>query len=194
MTLPMNTPVSLDVDQAHGRIGELTVIDVRTPGEYASGHVPGALNVPLDRLHRALPVLGNARTELLVVCASGARSANACALLAEHGVPAATLTGGTGAWARRGHELHRPAGRTRAGWSMERQVRFAAGTVVLTGLGLGLLHPAWQLLSAGVAGGLVFSALTDTCGMGALLARLPHNRPRPADLDATLAALEARVS
>jgi hypothetical protein len=63
---------------------------------------------------------------------------------------------------------------------------------VLTGLGLGLLHPAWQLVAAGIAGGLVFSALTDTCGMAALLARLPHNRPRPADLDATLAALRAR--
>ncbi|MEU0430832.1 rhodanese-like domain-containing protein [Streptomyces sp. NPDC006290] len=194
MTLPVNAPLSLDVDQAHDRLTELTVIDVRTPGEYASGHLPGALNIPLDRLHRALSVLGDARPELLVVCASGARSANACALLAEHGVPAATLTGGTSAWAERGHELHRPAGSTRAGWSMERQVRFTAGAVVLTGLGLGLLHPAWQLLSAGVAGGLVLSALTGTCGMAALLAGLPHNRPRPADLDATLAALGERVA
>ncbi|MFE1290005.1 rhodanese-like domain-containing protein [Streptomyces sp. NPDC058751] len=190
----MNTPVSLDVDQARDRLAELTVIDVRTPGEYASGHLPGALNVPLDRLRRALPVLGRTRAGLLMVCASGNRSASACALLAEHGVTAATLTGGTGAWAERGHELHRPATTVRAGWSMERQVRFTAGTVVLTGLGLGLLHPAWQLLSAGVAGGLVFSALTNTCGMAALLSRLPHNRPRPADLDATLAALEERVS
>ncbi|MFB7243541.1 transporter [Streptomyces populi] len=190
----MNTSVSLDVDQAHGRLGELTVIDVRTPGEYASGHLPGALNIPLDRLDRALPVLAGARAELLLVCRSGARSANGCALLAGHGVPAATLTGGTGAWAERGHELHRPSGTTRAGWAMERQVRLTAGTVVLAGLGLGLLHPAWQLLSAGIAGGLVFSALTDTCGMAALLSKLPHNRPRAADLDATLAALEERVS
>lgn len=75
---------------------------------------------------------------------------------------------------------------------MERQVRFTAGAAVLTGLGLGLLHPAWQLVSAGIAGGLVFSALTDTCGMAALLARLLHNRPRPADLDATPAALRGR--
>ncbi|MER5469860.1 rhodanese-like domain-containing protein [Streptomyces sp. NPDC002935] len=190
----MNTPFALDVDQARGRLTELTVIDVRTPGEYASGHLPGALNIPLDGLHRALAVLGDARPELLVVCASGNRSAKACALLAEHGVRAATLTGGTSAWAERGHELHRPVTSTRATWSMERQVRFTAGTVVLAGLGLGLLHPAWQLLSAAVAGGLVFSAVTDTCGMAALLAGLPHNRPRPADLDATLAALGERVS
>jgi rhodanese-related sulfurtransferase len=185
---------SLDVGQARGRLAELTVIDVRTPGEYASGHLPGALNIPLDRLPRALSVLGDARPELLLVCASGKRSADACALLAEHGVPAATLTGGTDAWAEHGHELHRPAGSARAGWSMERQVRFTAGAVVLTGLGLGLRRPAWRLLPAGVAGGLVLSALTDTCGMAALLSRLPHNRPRAVDLDATLAALGERLS
>lgn len=209
MTLRMNSPASpaspaspvspvaiasLDVGQARGRLAELTVIDVRTPGEYASGHLPGALNIPLDRLPRALSVLGDARPELLLVCASGKRSADACALLAEHGVPAATLTGGTDAWAEHGHELHRPAGSTRAGWSMERQVRFTAGAVVLTGLGLGLRRPAWRLLPAGVAGGLVLSALTDTCGMAALLSRLPHNRPRAVDLDATLAALGERLS
>lgn len=71
---------------------------------------------------------------------------------------------------------------------MERQGRFTAGALVLAGLGLGLLHPAWLSLSAGVAGGLVVSALTDTCGMASLPSKLPHNRPRPADLAATLAA------
>lgn len=74
---------------------------------------------------------------------------------------------------------------------MERQVRFTAGTVVLAGLGLGLLHPARQLLCAGIAGGLVFSALTNTCGMATLSAKLPHNRTRATDLDTTLAALTA---
>ena len=54
------------------------------------------------------------------------------------------------------------------------------------------LHPVGQLLSAGVAGGLVFSALSNTCGMAALLSKLPHNRPRAADLDATLDALARR--
>lgn len=72
---------------------------------------------------------------------------------------------------------------------MERQVRFTVGALVLVGLALGLLHPAWQLLSAGIA--LVFSALTDTCGMAALLAKLPHNRLRATDLDTTLTTLAA---
>ncbi|WP_369031063.1 rhodanese-like domain-containing protein [Streptomyces adonidis] len=190
----MTTPVALDTDQARSRLPQLTVIDVRTPGEYASGHLPGALNIPLDHVRRALPVLKEAaeQGELLVVCASGARSESACAVLTENGVPAMTLTGGTQGWRDGGHELHHPATKTRAVWSMERQVRFTAGTIVLAGLGLGLLHPAWQLLSAGVAGGLVFSAVSNTCGMAYLLARLPHNLPRPADLDATLTALAQR--
>jgi hypothetical protein len=66
---------------------------------------------------------------------------------------------------------------------MERQVRFTAGALVLLGLVLGLLvHPAFQLLSAAIAGGLVFSALTDTCGMAVVLGRLPFNRRGPAPL------------
>ncbi|MGI5380278.1 rhodanese-like domain-containing protein [Streptomyces sp. CA-251387] len=189
---PPVEPLALDADEARTRLPRLTVIDVRTPGEYAAGHLPDALNIPLDRLDSALPVLRQLPGELLVVCASGARSERACRSLAEHGIRAMTLTGGTQGWAGRGHELRRPAPGKRAVWAMERQVRFAAGAIVLVGLALGLLHPAWQLLSAGIAGGLVFSALTDTCGMAALLSKLPYNRSHPADLEATLAALAER--
>ncbi|WP_328869534.1 rhodanese-like domain-containing protein [Streptomyces sp. NBC_00287] len=190
MTAPL-TPVTLTPGQAHARLAEFTVIDVRTPGEYASGHLPGALNLPLDRLRGALPELRQA-PELLVVCASGARSENACRILAAEGIPAATLAGGTAAWAAEGNALQHPEA-ARTVWGMERQVRFTAGALVLLGLLLGvLIHPAFQLLAAGIAGGLVFSALTNTCGMAAVLARLPHNRPRTADLNATLAALRER--
>lgn len=192
-------PSALGPDQARDRLHAFTVVDVRTPGEYASGHLPGAVNVPLDHVRRALPDLRHAadRGDLLVVCASGARSEAAHKLLAEQGIPAATLTGGTGAWAAAGHELHHPAQgtacRTRAAWGMERQVRFTAGTLVLLGLLLGVLvHPAFLFVSAAVAGGLVFSALTDTCGMAFVLAKLPHNRPRRADLETALAALRGR--
>ncbi|WP_046729444.1 rhodanese-like domain-containing protein [Streptomyces humi] len=189
-------PVALRTDQARTRLHELTVIDVRTSAEYATGHLPGAVNIPLDHIRRALPEIRHAaeRGDVLVVCASGARSENACKLLAEQGITTATLAGGTGAWAAEGHDLHTPpACENRAGWSMERQVRFTAGTLVLLGLVLGpLVHPALLLISAGIAGGLVYSALTNTCGMAAVLGRLPYNRPRAADLDATLTALRSR--
>ncbi|MFI8890301.1 rhodanese-like domain-containing protein [Streptomyces paradoxus] len=191
----MTTPTALATDEARTRLHELTVIDVRTPGEYAGGHLPGALNIPLDQIQRALPDIRHAtdRGDVLVVCASGARSENACKILADNGITAATLSGGTGAWADDGHELHRPQGASRVTWGMERQVRLTAGAIVLLGLLLALVvHPAFQLISAGIAAGLVFSALTNTCGMAAILAKLPHNRPRAADLDNTLAALRNR--
>ncbi|MER7398950.1 rhodanese-like domain-containing protein [Streptomyces sp. NPDC000151] len=191
MTTISTTPTALTADQAHARLGELTVIDVRTPGEYGSGHLPGAYNIPLDRLGEAVPALRNAaaRDDLLMVCASGNRSAQACAALAEQGVPAATLTGGTNGWVQHGFDVARPEG-GHAVWAMERQVRLAAGSLVLTGLLAGRRWPAARLLSAGIAGGLVFSAVTDTCGMARVLSKLPHNRAGATDLSATLAALK----
>lgn len=187
----MTTPEAVHPQQAADRLGDYTIVDVRTPGEYAAGHLPGAHNVPLDQLDRALPTLRQAAEggNLLMVCASGNRSGQACTTLAEHGVDAVTLTGGTTGWAQRGLDIHHPTG-GRTAWAMDRQVRLTAGSLVLLGLMLALLiHPAFQLLSAGIAAGLVFSAVTDTCGMAAVLAKLPHNRPRSADLDATLTAL-----
>ncbi|WP_327419023.1 rhodanese-like domain-containing protein [Streptomyces sp. NBC_01233] len=140
---------------------------------------PTAANIPLDRIGRALPELRQAagRKALLLVCSSGARSDDAAATLASHGIPASSLSGGTTAWAAEGHGLQYPAGRPRAVRAMERQVRFTAGAIVLLGLALGLfVHPAFQLLSAGIAAGLVFCALTNTCGMAVVLGRPPFNQ------------------
>lgn len=60
--------------------------------------------------------------------------------------------------------------------SLERQVRIAAGTLVLVGIGLSWVHPGFLGLSAFVGAGLVFAGITDTCGMGLMLARMPWNR------------------
>lgn len=176
-----SSPALLDVSQVHARHSEFRIVDVRTPGEYASGHLPGALNIPLDRIGRSLPELRQAAEDkaLLLVCASGTRSQNAVRTLAGHGISATSLTGGTASWSAHGHPLDHPAEGPRRVWAMERQVRLTAGAIVLLGLLLGLLvHPAFQLLSAGIAGGLVFSALTDTCAMAVVLGRLPFNRRR----------------
>ncbi|QHY94425.1 Inner membrane protein YgaP [Streptomyces sp. S4.7] len=186
----MNTPTALIPAQAAARLDDYTVIDVRTPGEYASGHLPGAHNIPLAHLHTALPALKAAATRgnLLMVCASGNRSTTACTQLAAADIPATTLTGGTTAWTTEGHTVHRPAS-AQAPWPMERQVRLAAGSLVVLGLAAGTRwHPA-RWLSAAIGTGLVFSAATDTCGMAAALAKLPHNQPRTTDLDATLRTL-----
>ncbi|MFE2014974.1 rhodanese-like domain-containing protein [Streptomyces sp. NPDC059491] len=181
----MSIPRTLTIDEAEARLSEWGVVDVRTPGEFASGRLPGAVNVPLDRIEDSVAALRETAADrpLLLVCASGPRSEKAAAALAVHGVAAVSLTGGTRGWSAAGHGLEYPAGRVRAVWGMERQVRFAAGSLVLLGLVLGVLvHPAFALLSAGIAGGLVFSALTDTCGMAAVLGRLPFNRRGAAPL------------
>ncbi|MGD3112223.1 rhodanese-like domain-containing protein [Streptomyces sp. YGL11-2] len=186
----MSTTTAVHPAQAAERLSTYTVIDVRTPGEYAAGHLPGAHNIPLDHLATALPALktASARGELLMICASGNRSATACEQLAAADIPATTLTGGTTAWAAQGHSLHRDTA-AKAAWPMERQVRLAAGSLVLAGLALGTRYRPARWLSAAVGSGLVFSAATNTCGMASLLARLPHNQPRTTDLNTTLDAL-----
>ncbi|MFK3728824.1 rhodanese-like domain-containing protein [Streptomyces sp. NPDC088090] len=175
----MTVPRAIEAAEAQQRLGELTVVDVRTPGEFSTGHLPDARNVPVDRLASSVPELRQAaeRAPLLVVCASGGRSDRAVGELAAHGIAASGLTGGTRAWVAAGYRLHRPAGPVRAVWAMERQVRLAAGGIVLLGVLLGLLvHPAFPLLSGAIGAGLVLSAVTDTCGLAALLGRLPVNR------------------
>ncbi|MFJ8622166.1 rhodanese-like domain-containing protein [Kitasatospora sp. NPDC093550] len=186
----MTTP--LTVEQLRPRLGQLTLIDVRSPGEYAAGHIPGAVNIPLDQLDRALPTLRGVaeQNELAVVCAAGPRAENACRQLAAAGIPTLTLTGGTHAWSGAGQPLDRAAG-ARTVWALDRQVRFVAGVFVLAGLLLGLALPGLRWVSAAVGAGLAVSALTNTCAMGTALARLPFNRPRPGapTLDDTLATL-----
>ncbi|MEV5597455.1 rhodanese-like domain-containing protein [Streptomyces sp. NPDC052496] len=191
----MITHAAVHPGQAVDRLSAYTVVDVRTPGEYAAGHLPGAHNIPLDHLATALPALkaAAARGELLMVCASGNRSATACEQLAAADVPATTLTGGTAAWTAQGYPVERAANSgARTVWPMERQVRLAAGSLVVAGLALGARYRQARWLSAAIGGGLVFSAVTDTCGMASVLARFPHNRPRAADFDATLASLGGR--
>lgn len=73
------------------------VIDVREPYEYLSGHVPGARLLPLDFLPRSAGELPTGQP-VYVICASGNRSLTAAWWLADAGVDARSVAGGTGAW------------------------------------------------------------------------------------------------
>ncbi|MEU0446863.1 rhodanese-like domain-containing protein [Streptomyces tendae] len=194
MITPAAITTTLTTGQAAARLTEFTVVDVRSPGEYTGGHLPGAHNVPLERLDEAADALtaAAARGPLLLVCASGNRSAKGCARLAVRNVAAATLDGGTNAWAAAGHPVERPAG-ARTPWPMDRQVRLAAGTLVAAGFAAGRFWRPAHWLSGAIGAGLVFSGVTNTCGMAAVLARLPHNRPTGdvASFEETLARLAA---
>jgi rhodanese-related sulfurtransferase len=80
------------------------VIDVREPGEYVSGHVPGARLTPLGRLADHLGDLPRDRC-VYVICASGKRSKAAADLLVRAGVDAISVAGGTGGWQRAGNPV-----------------------------------------------------------------------------------------
>lgn len=168
---------TIDVSTAHERRqeGRARLVDVRSPAEYEGMHIPGAYNVPLDRIEEYADELGRTDAEnLVLVCRSGNRAEEAREALAANGVPEArVLDGGITAWREEGREIEE--GRKR--WSIERQVRFTAGFLVVGGAALGgLVSEAFYGLSAFVGAGLMFAALTDTCAMGLLIARMPHNQ------------------
>lgn len=149
------------------------LIDVRTPAEFREVHVPFAENVPLDRIGSVN--LENADgAPVYVICRSGARAQKACEALSGKGIGnLAVVTGGTEGWIAAGLEVVRG----KKAISLERQVRIAAGSLVFAGTVLALaVHPLFVLLSGFVGAGLVFSGVTDTCGMGMLLAKMPWNQ------------------
>jgi len=156
---------------------QIDLIDVRTPVEYREVHVAAARNVPLDRLDPAAVMRSRNGPEgepLYVLCRSGSRGRQACEKFLAAGFPnVVNVEGGTLACVESGL----PVVRGKKAISLERQVRIAAGLLVLLGAILGwLVHPAFVGLSAFVGAGLVFAGVTDTCGMGMLLARMPWNQ------------------
>lgn len=159
---------------------ELDLIDVRTPVEYREVHLDFARNVPLDQLDptTVLQACNGSQDEpLYVVCRTGSRGAQACEKFRQAGFTnVINIDGGTLACEQAGL----PLVRGKKAMSLERQVRIAAGSLVLLGAVLSwLFHPACIGLSAFVGAGLIFAGITDTCGMGMMLARMPWNRCSP---------------
>lgn len=179
MTSTTITPQRLAELRRNG--GTIDLVDVRTPVEFQEVHVEFARNVPLDRLEPAgvMQDRNGSRDEpLYLICRSGSRGRQACERFVAAGFSnVVNVEGGTLACVEAGL----PVVRGKKMISLERQVRIAAGSLVLLGAALGwFVHPAFVGLSAFVGAGLVFAGITDTCGMGLMLARMPWNRvPEP---------------
>ena len=160
--------------------GKIELIDVRTPIEYREVHVEIARNVPLDQLDAAVLMhgrIGTANEPLYLICRSGSRGQQACEkFLAAGFTNVVNVEGGTLACVEAGL----PVVRGKKAISLERQVRIAAGSLVLLGAALSFVHLAFIGLSAFVGAGLVFAGITDTCGMGMMLARMPWNQVKDA--------------
>jgi len=152
--------------------GAVTVIDVREPMEFATGHITGSLNVPLSRLAQAdLP-----RGPLVLVCQSGNRSGKGLTQLLHQGHPhpVADLLGGLPAWQQAGLPVRQLKG---APLPLMRQVQIVAGSLVLLGVILSqVVAPGWIWLSGFVGAGLTFAGISGFCGMARLLAVMPWNR------------------
>ncbi|MCX4919965.1 rhodanese-like domain-containing protein [Streptomyces sp. NBC_00687] len=96
-------PGRIDPAQAHARTapgGDAVLLDIREQDEWATGHAPHALHLPMPDLASgaALPPAAQGRP-LVLICRSGRRSAHAAALLNARGVDAVDVTGGMQAWA-----------------------------------------------------------------------------------------------
>jgi rhodanese-related sulfurtransferase len=155
---------------------KINLIDVRTPAEFQEFHLAGARNIPLHQLDPEVIQNQYPNAPLYVICQKGGRGRKACERLVAAGLSnVVNVEGGVEGCVAAGV----PVLRGRQRMSLERQVRIAAGSLVLLGLVLAwIAHPIFIALSAFVGAGLVFAGVTDTCGMGMLLARMPWNQTK----------------
>ena len=153
---------------AHGKL-----IDVRSAAEFAVGHIPGAINVPMEEVEARNADIGEDR--LVLICEAGTRASIVAGwLAAKH--PVSVLRGGTAAWRKAGFPLVACAP---CRWTLERQVRLAAGLIVLLATLLAVfISPKWIYLAMFIGAGLTIAGVTNICGMAVVLARMPWNRAR----------------
>lgn len=176
----LGTTQSITTRQLHEIIQggkEVEVIDVRTPAEYRSAHIPPARLVPLESLDPKAVIEDRTHPgePLYVICRSGTRSEKACGAFAAagYGNAVVNVVGGTLAWEQAGFPLIQG----RFVLPLDRQVRIAIGILVLLGMGLGYwVNPAFYGLAAFCGAGLVFAGITDICPLAALIARMPWNQ------------------
>jgi rhodanese-related sulfurtransferase len=192
-TSPNSMPTTIDchnLDQLLTSAAPPRVLDVRTPGEFETAHIAGSYNIPLDLLreHRD-EIVRHLDQQVVLVCRSGQRAAQAEATLREAGLcNVHILDGGITSWEAKGFTVTRGAQR----WDLERQVRLVAGSVVLTSILGSLAVPKLKWVAGAIGGGLTFAALSNTCAMGMLLAKLPYNRGTACDAQSVVSQLVQR--
>ena len=148
------------------------LIDVREAFEFKNEHLANSFNLPLGNVtaQKVQKLCGEQIP--LFICQSGARSAKALDKVSADLPEAQSLEGGLNQCKAEGIQLEGEG----KGIALERQVRIAAGTLVLTGIVLMKAgFSGAEYLSAFVGAGLIFAGITNTCGMAILLAKMPWN-------------------
>lgn len=190
-TIQTEPSSSLDAAAARSLIAgkpDTLVVDVRTPGEYETAHIPQSVNIPVDQVDTHLRrIVSNAGGRMVLVCQTGPRAVQAHKKLTEAGLSdVAVLEGGMNAWIASGGQVESTG---KARWSLERQVRLVAGLIVLVAVVASVWFPAAKYVAGFIGAGLVFAAVSNICMMANLLAKLPYNRGAGCDIDAAIARL-----
>jgi rhodanese-related sulfurtransferase len=159
---------------------KLYILDLRSHAEVEHEYLEGCSHFPVQtldspKLQDFLEQQGHQSAKpVYLLCANGPRATLAADKLKNNlDAELIIITGGINALKALGVNLTIGASQV---ISLERQVRITAGSLVVLGVLLGLLVSPWFYgLSGFVGAGLVFAGITDTCGMGMMLARMPWN-------------------
>ena len=157
-----------------------TVVDLRTSAETQNEALPNCIYLPVQDLslvsfNASLDKVGHDGGPVYLLCQSGKRAEMAVAKLqGKTERPLVIIEGRLNALKLHGVQVQSGARKTIC---LERQVRIAAGILVVFGIVLSLfINPYYLALSAFVGAGLIFAGVTDTCGMAICLARMPWNK------------------
>lgn len=166
---------------------DIRILDVRTGGEFETVHIPGSFNVPLDTLGEHVRDLADVSHPVVLLCQSGGRATQAHAKLSGAGkANLHILEGGIAAWQAAGGDV--VYGDTDR-WAMDRQVRLVAGSFALAAVAASAVIPGAKWIAGAVGAGLTYSAVSNTCAMAAVLAKLPYNRTDQCDITGVLAEI-----
>jgi rhodanese-related sulfurtransferase len=188
MTITARDGQPISVGQAQELMSDpkTLVVDVRTPAEFDSSHIPTSINIPVDQLEPHLrTIVSAAGGTMILVCQGGGRAEQAAVKLGSAGLSdMVVLGGGMNTWIQAGAPVEH--GEVSNKWALERQVRLVAGSIVFSSVVASTLFPKAKWLAGGIGGGLTFAALSNTCMMGNLLMRLPYNQGPTCDIDAAI--------
>lgn len=168
------------IDLLNQRSADMCILDVRTAAEVKAAALPDCLHIPLHeltpaRLQAEIAKSGKNGATVYLLCQAGRRAEMAAdALQGQIQAELVVIEGGMNAVKQSNIPLAAPVKKV---IPLERQIRIAAGLLVVTGVVLGTwVNPGFYALSGLVGAGLIFAGITDICPMGMLIAKAPWNK------------------
>ena len=155
--------------------GDAVVVDVRTTGEFASGHIARSINVPMDEIEARLEDIPTGG-KVVLICQTWQRSKMTYDRLKGRLDKVVCLDGGIDSWTRSGQPVVRSV---RTSMALDRQAQIGASVIILASVGLGaFVSPYWFYLALVPGVGLMLAGTARFCLMGTILAAMPWNKSR----------------